>query len=240
MKNIATEEGFETRKTDLDAVSEAGRLTELLLSPDPEARKRGWLEILRDNKPSFLEVGAATDPHYFDDVIEMCVKWGESGFDPDTFCVELEDYVCEAEDVFELEFLTYLSLAIKRGMPFEQAWARAMRMIKEINEVPRIVYELKPEDQPKIGLWMDRICHHGVAPEKAAEMAREITAILRQIFLTQDSSFYSWELEERDMIEREALLDRLTPDVQDDKRVEHAPHFTNSLNNVNEAHVCAR
>jgi hypothetical protein len=215
MKKTERKESTEMGREHLDRVDEARRLWDLIFNPDPELRRKGWLNTCKDIIPPNLETKWLTDPHWFDDFIEAQVKISEPETCPDYFCVQLGDYWCDAENVFELEFLTFLSVALKRGTPFEPAWSRALGIIGDINKVPYIVYELKPEDESEISLWIERICHHGVAPETAMEMAREITALLQQIFLTRDDSFYTLELlEEIDLQERDLLLERLSAPAQ--------------------------
>ena len=189
------------------------RVMDAFFSPDPELRREGWRKIFGAKKLP-IQSRMATDPYWLEDVVEFYVMArdpAQEGFH--VFIVEFGDKEYEAETGFEAEFLTYLTRALKRGVPFKEAWSRAVGLIWDENKVPRIVYELQPDDEPEMELWTKRIVDLGVELNEATQLARKITVLLRQIWLTRDSDFYQEDmLSESDQEDRNILLEKLSSD----------------------------
>jgi hypothetical protein len=191
-------------KFDLDTFKiDPKKIWDQIHHPEHAVRKRFWLQLAEESG-AFTEQASA-DPHFLSDLAEADAKMAEG------FCLKLGDYDCEAKTVFELEFLVWLSEGMKRGMAFQQAWLRAFEQIRFLNEVVETVYKLKSCDESEVDIWINRIQHQEVNLQPATVMAKEITATLKQIFLTQEEDFYSgYELNDEDLRDRQILLEKLT------------------------------
>ena len=169
---------------------------------DEEARQ-AWTKILQPVPEKWRN-----EPYYFEDIVETKVMLRR---DPGCLFVDYGDHEYQAETVFEHQFLAFLTLALERGTPFQEAWERAVRLICNENRVTQVVYELDTDDKNEVELWTERLTGLGVEPDEASGLARDATALLRQIWLTQDEGWYDegW-LTEEDQDDRRALLEKLS------------------------------
>jgi hypothetical protein len=188
--------------------TEIKRLISLTFSDDPTERREGF-NFLFGNPPERIQ---SIDQYAAEDVVEFHVLVGPTcwnGFP----VVTIGGHECESETIYELEFLTYLSRAIERGSSFTESWTRAVRLMWALDRVPCVVYELTHEDQSEIEVWLKRIVNNGVQLTEATGLARGITALLRQIWLTQKDDWYSedikLEMSDRDWEDRRILLEKL-------------------------------
>lgn len=188
--------------------TEIKRLISLTFSDDPMERREGF-NFLFGNPPERIQ---SIDQHAAEDVVEFHVLAGPTCWDGFPV-VTIAGHECESETIFELEFLTFLSRAIERGSSFTQGWTRAVRLMWALERVPCVVHELTHEDQSEIDVWVDRIVNNGAQLTEAADLARGITALLRQIWLTQKDDWYSedikLEMSDQDWEDRRILLEKL-------------------------------
>jgi|SRR5271157_957944 len=186
--------------------TEIKRLISLTFSDDPMERREGF-QFLFGNPPESIQ---SIDQHAAEDIVEFHVLAGPTCWDGFPV-VTIGGHECESETIFELEFLSFLSREIERGSSFTESWTRAARLIWALNRVPCVVYELTHEDQSEIDVWVDRIVNNGVQLTEATDLARGITALLRQIWLTQKDDWYDGDLElsDQDQSDRNILLEKL-------------------------------
>lgn len=206
-ENTQLEESQMMQKQSCSISELAGQALNAFFSQDRELRRKGWAKLIKAIAPSFMKSRMKTDPHVFDDIIEGYINCSDhwSGFH-----IEFGNKEYDAETIFEQEFLTYLIRAIERGMPFREAWSRALGLVWDHNKVSRIVYELETDDKFEVELWIERIADFGVEINEATELAEEITVLLRQIYLTEDDDFYQeGMLTESDRKTRNILLQKL-------------------------------
>ena len=173
-----------------------------------DERRQAWTELLASSKRDELR----QDPYYLHDMVETQVMLGRD-LDGDLF-LDYLGHEYSAETVFEGQFLSYLILALKRGTPFQEAWERAVRLISDKYHITQVVYELQfdTDDKYETQLWSERLTGMGVEPDEASVLAHEATALLRQIWLTQDDSFYDGWLSKTDQDDRKILLEKLHAD----------------------------
>ena len=172
---------------------------------DEEVRM-GWTELLQLSMPEELK----KDPYFVEDMVETNVMLRRDPWHG--FFIEYGDTEYEAETVFEAQFLSYLTLALKRGTPFKEAWERATRILVDGNKVTNVVYELSSgDDEYEVGLWTERLVGLGVESSEASTLAKEVQRLLRQIWLTRDDSWYDEDmLSEADLDGRKILLEKLS------------------------------
>jgi hypothetical protein len=172
---------------------------------DEEVRM-GWTEFLQLSMPAELK----KEPYFLEDMVETNVMLRRDPWHG--FFIDYGDKEYEAETVFEAQFLSYLTLALKRGTPFKEAWERATRILVDENKVTSVVYELTTDDdQYEVGLWTERLTGMGVESSEAFTLAKEVQRLLRHIWLTRDDNFYEEEwFTEDDQEARKALLEKLS------------------------------
>lgn len=173
---------------------------------DDEVRQ-AWTQILQPVPEKWKN-----EPYYFEDIVETKVMLRR--YPEGCLFIDYQGHEYSAETVFEHKFLAFLTLALERGAPFQEAWDRAVRLVSGENQVTQVVYDLKLDeihDKCEVELWTERLAGMGVEPEEASVLARDATALLRQIWLTQDDGFYDegW-LGEEDQDDRKALLEKLS------------------------------
>jgi hypothetical protein len=189
--------------SDLLNVMTGEQIWDAIHSPDETTRREIWTKMLEGERHS--------DPHWVEDTVEYHVQCCDPGSQP----LELAygDHEYAAETTFEAQFLVYLTQALKRGDSFEDAFSRAVGLIRGENDVSRVIYELKMDevdDKCEVELWTKRLTDLGVEPDRASILARDATALLRQVWLTRDDNFYGEDwLTEQDVEDRKILLQKL-------------------------------
>jgi len=175
---------------------------------DEEEMRQAWTEFLQLSMPEELK----KEPYFLEDMVETNVMLRRDPWHG--FFIDYGDKEYEAETVFEAQFLSYLTLALKRGTPFKEAWERATRILVDENKVTSVVYELTTDDdQYEVGLWTERLTGMGVESSEASELARKAQRLLRQIWLTREDGWYDEDmLSEADLDDRKILLEKLNYD----------------------------
>jgi len=168
---------------------------------DDEVRE-AWTKILQPVPEKWKN-----EPYYFEDIVETRVMIRRN---PGCLFVDYGDHEYQAETVFEHEFLALLTLALKRGTPFQEAWERAVRLVSDENQVTQVVYELDTDDKSEVELWTQRLTGMGIESYEASVLASDATKLLRQIWLTQAGFYDEGWLSEDDKEARKALLEKLS------------------------------
>lgn len=184
------------------------RLIEDLFKARTDGNRETILDCLRR---MFMHRG--TDPNYpydaefYEDFCEVMTEiWmPQDDSTPKTLMIGNKEY--EAESVGEINILAWMRQLTKRGLDFEHAFAKAKDRVVEGREP--LVYELKPEDDDMINLWIERLTYQGIPKAKATDMAKDVVRIIRQTDFTSIDEADIEFRNENDLKKRRVILEKL-------------------------------